>query len=134
MLTHCCRVTIWIVPSLRCAFPVYDITPLDFGLLFSWVGVEFWAGLDMAKQVRIFWYNPIDLFKNNPFWLVTWLTRKPDWSDPTRPFCHVYQRWVNWDWGVILIKYLLILLYLICYVLYYNLLFFTCYLHFFFLF
>ena len=26
--------------------------------------------------------NPIDPFKNNPFWPVTRLTRKPDWPDP----------------------------------------------------
>ena len=72
--------------------------------------------------------NPIDPFKNDPW---------PDWPDtnpnPTCLFCHVYQRWVDWDLGVIFIKYLLILFYLICYVLHYSLSFFTCHLHFLFL-
>ena len=82
-------------------------------------------------------HNSIGPFKNDLFWLATRLTCKPDWSDltpiPTCPFCHVYQCWVDWDWGIILIKYLLILLYLICYVLHYSLLFFTCLIHFLFL-
>ena len=30
-------------------------------------------------------HNPIDLFKNDWFWSVTRLTRKPDWPDPTCP-------------------------------------------------
>ena len=81
--------------------------------------------------------NPIDPFKNDPFWPVTHFNPRPDWPDPnpnpTRTFCHVYQCWVDWDWGVIFIKYLLILFYLICYVLHYSLLFFTCHLYFLFL-
>ena len=79
--------------------------------------------IDMAEWVKKFWSDPIDMFKNDPFWPVTRLIHKLE-PDLTRPFCHVYQRWVNWDWDVILIKYLHILLYLICYVLYYSLSFF----------
>ena len=81
-------------------------------------------------------------FLTRPIWPAIRLTRlkmtrfdlQPDWPDPTYPFYCVYQHWVNWDWGVILIKYLLIFLYLICYVLHYSLSFFTCHLQFFFLF
>ena len=36
--------------------------------------------------------NPIDPFKNDPFWPVTRLTCKPDWPDPTCLFCHVYPK------------------------------------------
>ena len=104
--------------------------------------------IDMAKRVRPVltrpvWpatrltRNPIDPFKNDPFWPVTRFDPRPDWPDPnpnpTRTFCHVYQCWVDLDWGVIFIKYLLILFYLICYVLHYSLLFFTCHLYFLFL-
>ena len=77
--------------------------------------------------------NPIDPFKNDPFWLATRLTRKPDWLDLTCPFFHVYQHWVDWDWCVIFIKYFLIFLYLICYIFHYSLLFFIYHLHFLFL-
>ena len=38
-------------------------------------------------------HNPIDPFKNDSFWTVTRLTRKPNWPDLTHPFCHVYP----WD-------------------------------------
>ena len=80
-----------------------------------------------------------------PVWPATQLTRLKmtrfdQWPiltcnliDPTRLFCHVYQRWIDWDWGVIFIKYLLILFYLICYILHYSLSFYACYLHFLFL-
>ena len=105
---------------IRCTFDAHTLT-LDM----------FCIHLDMEKWVK-------------SVWLATRLTRdpfdpRPVWPDTrTRlntpcPFCHVYQHWVDWDWGVIFIKYLLILLYLICYVLHYSLSFFTCHLHFLFL-
>ena len=77
-----------------------------------------------------------------PVWPATQLTRLKMTCDPidlirTRPdpliLPRLWQRWVDWDWGVIFIKYLLILLYLICYVLHYSLSFFTCQFHFLFL-
>ena len=46
--------------------------------------------LDMAKQVKLVWpathltHNPIDQFKNDPFWLVTCFDLRPDWPDPNR--------------------------------------------------
>ena len=96
---------------------------------------KYWTAMwvDMAKRVRIFWADQLTHLK------MTYFDSQPNLPanliDPTRPasFCHVYQRWVDWDWGVIFIKYLLILLYLICYMLHYSLSFFICQLHFLFL-
>ena len=63
--------------------------------------------VDMAKRVRPVWpasrltCNPIDPFKNDPFWPVTrfWPTTRLTQPklDPTHQFCHVYQWWVDWD-------------------------------------
>ena len=85
-------------------------------------------GLDMAKRVRLVWpvtrLIRLKMIRFDP---------RPNWPNPNRPFYNFYQRWVVWDWDVIFIKYLLILPCLICYVLHYSLSFFTCHLHFFFL-
>ena len=81
-----------------------------------------WTWQNSSKFSNPTWFtrNTIDPFKNDPFWPATHLTHKLDWLDPTHPFCHIYQRWVDWDWGIILIKYLLFI-YLICYLLHYSL-------------
>ena len=95
--------------------------------------------VDMAKWVRPVWPDPFNL---QPVWPTTRLTRLKMTRDPidltrTQPDLLVLprlrQHWVDWDWGVIFIKYLLILLYLICYALHYSLSFFTCRFHFLFL-
>ena len=49
--------------------------------------------------------DPIDPFKNDPFWPVTRLTRQLNWPtrtrpDPTQPFCHVSsQNQMLWEFS-----------------------------------
>ena len=58
------------------------------------------------KKKRVWKYrstqpDPIDPFKNDPFWPMTHLTVNPiDRPDPTRPFCHVSsQNQMLWEFS-----------------------------------